>query len=88
MIEVKVVARLNNGNTILTAIDVVNSEQAAYYSVQGFVTWFTSVYAKGDLEQVMQKVGSVSVKSDWNSRSVFKYSSDNIELQVRLKKVK
>ena len=45
MIEVKVVARLNNSNRILTEVDVVNNEQEAYYSVQGFVTWFTSAYA-------------------------------------------
>lgn len=88
MIEIKVTANLNGGNRILTATDKVTNTQEAYYSIVGFVTWFTSTYAKNDMVQVNQQLNKgLDIKVTSQAMVIFKYKSGSIKLQVTSKVV-
>lgn len=85
MIEIKVTANLDGGNRVLTATDKVNTQQEAYNSIVGFVTWFTSAYASSDLQKI--NLHNIVIKTESQASVIFKYKSSNIKLQVTSKRV-
>lgn len=87
MIEIKVIAKLNGGNRVLTAKDKVNTQQEAYFSAIGFANWFVSVYAKSDMIPVHQGLKGISIKTEPQASTIFKYSSENVNLQVTSKRI-
>ena len=87
MIKIKVTAKLNSNNRVLTATDKVNTESEAYYSIVGFTTWFASVYAKKDLAQISHQLKDVSIITESEAKTIFKYKSKYIDLQVTSKSV-